>query len=130
LDTLRHIADEPALIVELPEGSALERQLRDDPPASVASGDVVIAGLAADPDGRLPEPDPTEIVLSVPSPEAFAREPEEVRSAITAAAGRVEPLVVAVEEAEFLREEELAPVLAAARHARGGVIMRVIDASG
>ena len=86
--------------------------------------------MAADPEGRLPEPDPTEVVLAVPSPEAFAREPEEVRSAIIAAAGRTEPLVIAVEEAEFLREEELAPVLAAARHSPGGVILRVIDASG
>jgi hypothetical protein len=129
LGRLDGIAPDVAVIVELPQGSALEQQLRADSPPSVADGEVVIAGIAADSEGRLPQPDPSELVLAVPSPESLAREPDEVLSAVRSAAGRTEPLVIAVEQAEFLREEELAPVLEAARRARTSVIVRVIDAS-
>jgi hypothetical protein len=44
---------------------------------------------------------------------------------IAGAGTGVEPLVVVVEAAEELREDELAPVLEAARHTDRGVILRV-----
>ena len=36
------MADEPALIIQVPRDSAIERQLRDGPPASVRADDVVV----------------------------------------------------------------------------------------
>jgi hypothetical protein len=65
-------------------------------------------------------------VLSVPSPEALAREADEVRRVIAEAGTGVEPLVVVIEAAEELRDEELAPALAASAHASRPVILRVI----
>jgi hypothetical protein len=65
-------------------------------------------------------------VLSVPSPEALAREPDEVRQVLGRAGTGVEPLVVVVEAAEELREDELAAVVDAAQHAPRAVILRVL----
>jgi hypothetical protein len=67
-----------------------------------------------------------EVVLSVPSPEALAREAGEVRRVISQAGTGDEPLVLVVEAAEELREEELAPVLEAAGHTSRAVILRII----
>jgi hypothetical protein len=89
----------------------------------------VIVGLAPDPDGRLAAPDPGHVIVSVPSPEALAEEPEAVRRAIEGAGGGVEPLLVVVEEAEALLEEHLAPVIEGSLHAPRGVIPRVIHAA-
>jgi hypothetical protein len=63
--------------------------------------------------------------LSVLSPGALAREPEKVRRVIDRAGPGNEPLIVVVEAAEELREEELGPVLAAARRSRRPVILRI-----
>ena len=65
-------------------------------------------------------------VLSVPSPETLAREAAEVRRAIAQAGTGVEPLVVVVEAADELRDDELAAVLEAAGHTSRRVIMRVM----
>jgi hypothetical protein len=65
-------------------------------------------------------------VLSVPSPESLAREADEVRRVIGLAGTGVEPLVLVVEAAEELREEELASVVEATSHAERPVIMRII----
>jgi hypothetical protein len=67
-----------------------------------------------------------EIVLSVPSPEALAREADEVRRVIAHAGTGDEPVVLVVEAAEELRDEELAPVLEAARRTSRAVILRII----
>ena len=66
------------------------------------------------------------MVLSVPSPEALGREAGEVRRVIAGAQKGVEPLVVVVEAAEELRDDELAAVLEAAGHASRPVILRVL----
>jgi hypothetical protein len=55
----------------------------------------------------------------VPSPEALSEELEQVRLVIDRAGSGIEPLVILVEEAESLREEELRPVVAAALRAPG-----------
>jgi hypothetical protein len=67
-----------------------------------------------------------EVVLSVPSPEALTREASEVRRVIAHAGTGDEPLVIVVEAAEELRDEELAPVLEAAGHTSRAVILRIV----
>jgi hypothetical protein len=92
----------------------------------VASGDVVVQLGVADAHGNLEPPDAGEVVLAVPSPEALAREADEVRSVIEGAGTGTEPLVLVVEAAEELRDEELRAVLEATSHSRRPVIMRII----
>jgi hypothetical protein len=67
-----------------------------------------------------------EVVLSVPSPETLPREPDELRRVIDGASPGDQPLIVLVEEAESLRDEELSPIVEAAKRARRSVIMRVV----
>jgi hypothetical protein len=86
---------------------------------------VIEHGLT-DAEGNLEPPDAGEVVMSVPSPEALAREPDEVRRVIARAGHSVEPLVVVVEAAEELREEEVAAVIAATEHSSRPLILRVI----
>ena len=66
------------------------------------------------------------MVRSVASPETLAREADELQRAIRGAGTGDEPLVVVVEAAEELREDELAPVLEAAGHTPRAVILRVM----
>ncbi len=118
------------LIIEVPAGSALEQSLRRDPPVGSAHGEVVVVGLEADEHGRLAEPTAGQVVLAVPSPETLPRESEEVRRVIDGVQSGIEPLIILVEEAESLREEELSPILDASKHARRSVILRVMDTLG
>jgi hypothetical protein len=120
------MTNEPGLIVQLPRDGEVDRQFRADPPPSVASGQVVLDHVAREAGGRLPPPEAGEIVMSVPSPEALAREPDEVRDVIRNAPEEHEPLVIIVEAAEELREEELAVVLDAAAGTNRPVIVRVM----
>ncbi|HWX97984.1 MAG TPA: hypothetical protein VNZ01_14170 [Solirubrobacteraceae bacterium] len=119
------MAYQPRLIVQPPLGGAVYRQLREQAPPSVASGDVVVDAGPTDAEGRL-EALPGQVVLSLPSPEALKREAEEVRHVIGQAGIGVEPLVVVVEAAEELREEELAVLLDAASHTERAVILRIM----
>jgi hypothetical protein len=118
---------DPALILELPAGSALEQSLRRDSPDWLA--DVVIAGIQADQEGRIPAPLAGQVVLTVLSPETLPREAEEIRRVIDSEPDESEPAIVIVEEAEFLRADEMAPLLEASRRSPRSVILRVIDAS-
>lgn len=120
------MAREPKLIIQVPRGGAVDRQLDADPPQSVSEGEVVVAAAATDAQGHLDPPAAGEVVLSVPSPEALAREADEVRRVLARAGTGVEPLVVVVEAAEELREDELATVVEAAQHASRAVILRVV----
>ena len=61
------------LVIQVPRGSPVERQLGMDPPARLADGQVVVEAVAPDDDGNLDPPVDGEVVLSVPSPEALAR---------------------------------------------------------
>jgi|SRR5271166_3404209 len=116
----------PGLILELPSGGRVDRQLSEQPLRSVASGEVVIDVVPADAQGSLEAPAAGQVVLSVPSPEALRREADEVRRVIGRAGTGVEPLVVVVEAAEELRDEELDALLAAAKHTARAVILRVV----
>jgi hypothetical protein len=111
------------LIVQLPRNSAVERRLRDAP--GVAAGEVVLDSRDAGTDGRIAAPDVGRVVLSVPSPEALTRDQDEVRRVIDGAGPGDEPLVVVVEAAEELRDDELAVVLDAADRAARPVVLHV-----
>ena len=119
------IPDEPSVIVQLPRDSAIDHELRAYPLPSVASGRVVLDHVLPGTDGRLEPPEASEIVMSVPSPEAL-RETAEIRDVIRQAPARHEPLVIIVEAAEELREEELAVVVDAAERAHRQVIIWVM----
>jgi hypothetical protein len=120
------MTSDAVVIVQLPRGSSVDRYLRAYPPLGVASGRVAVEHLAAEADGRLGPPEAGEVVMSVLSPEALTRDQQGVRDVIRRAPDDAEPLVIIVEAAEELREDELAVVLDAA--ARGGrsVILRVM----
>jgi hypothetical protein len=121
------VTNEAELIIQLPRGSSIDRHLREEPLASIADGLVVLEHLPPGEDGKLLPPRAGEIVLTVPSPEALRREPEEVRRLIMAAAGGGGPLVVLVEGAEYLRDDELAAVLSAAELTERVVILRIME---
>jgi hypothetical protein len=123
---LSRIVQEPLLIVQVPRGSAVARQLKTEPPPSLDRDEVVVETMATDADGNLEAVPAGEVVLSVPSPEALAREPEEVRRVITRAGTGVEPLVLLVAAAEELREEEVSVVLEAAGRSSRPVILRIV----
>jgi hypothetical protein len=118
--------ESPGLIVQIPRGGALDRQLRDDPPGAVASGAVVIEHGPTDEHGALEAAGAGEPVLSFASPEALRREPEAAHEAIAQAGTGTEPLVVVIGEAESLTDAELSPLLAAAAHTSRPVIVRII----
>ncbi len=120
------VANQPRLIIQLPRGGAVDRQLSAQAPRSIASGEVVVEVGPTDAEGNLEPAAAGQVVLSVPSPEALARQAGEVRRVIARAGKGVEPLVVLVEAAEELREDELAPMLEAAGHTSRAVILRII----
>ena len=92
----------------------------------MASGEVVVEAAVADAEGHVGPPDAGEVVMTVPSPETLAREGNDVRCVITLAGTGVAPLVIVVEAAEELRDDELAAVLDAARDTSRPVILRII----
>jgi hypothetical protein len=110
----------------VPLGGTLDQRLTAEPPTSVSNGAAVVAREQPDDQGNLEPPPAGEIVLSVPSPEALSRDPDEVRRVIDRAGTGTEPLVIVVEDAEELRDEELAPVVQAAARSPRPVILRVI----
>jgi hypothetical protein len=120
------MANQPRLIIQLPDGGAVDRQLSAQAPPSVTSGEVVVEVGPTDDQGDLEAAGAGQVVLSVPSPEALARQADEVREVIALAGTGVEPLVVVVEAAEELREDELAAMLEAAGHTSRAVILRII----
>ena len=119
------MTSDAVVIVQLPRGGAVDRYLRTYPPPGVASGQVVVEPLAAEPDGRLGPLEAGEVVMSVLSPEALTRDQQQVRDVIRMAAG-AGPLVIIVQAAEELREDELAVVLDAAARSRRDVVLRVM----
>jgi hypothetical protein len=104
--------------------------LRERPPRGVDDDEVILVGLQADEEGRLNAPSAGQVVLAVPSPEVLAQDAEEVQRVIRGTGPGTEPLVIVIEDADELRAEELAPVLAGARHARRSVILRITVAGG
>ena len=120
------MAHQPKLVIQVARGSAVERQLATSPPQGLAGGEIVVETGYTTADGHLGASDAGDVVLSVASPEALAREAGEVRRVIAHAGTGVEPLVLVVEAAEELRDDELAAVVEAAGHAPRPVILRVM----
>jgi hypothetical protein len=120
------MVDQPGLIIQVPQGSAVARALSAQPPDGVATGEVVVVLGTTDAQGNLESIAAGQVVLSLPSPEALERESVEVRRVIGQAGTGVEPLVIVVEAAEELRTVELETVLDAAQHTTRAVILRII----
>jgi hypothetical protein len=120
------VAQQPKLIIQVPQASRVELQLAADPPPSVASGDAFVEVAPADEEGKLEPPAVGQVVLTMPSPEGLAREADTVRRVVGGAGTGTEPLVVVLDVAEELRDEELAALLEAAGHAPRPVILRII----
>jgi hypothetical protein len=120
------MAHPASLIIQVPRGSALQRQLRGRAPSGGDGGEIVVETAATDAEGNLEAALGGEVVLSVASPEALARDAGEVRRIIANAGTGTAPLVVVIEAAEELRDDELAPVLEASTHTPRPVILRVI----
>lgn len=114
------------MIVQVPTGGAISRQLASEPPASVASGDAVVVEGLTDARGILEPPASGELVLSVPSADALPRVADEVRRVIAHAGTATQPLVVVVEAASELRDEHLTAIVEAAARTSRPVILRVI----
>ena len=120
------MTSDAVVIVQVPRGGAVDRYLRTYPPPSVASGRAVVDRVAAEPDGRLGPPEAGEVVMSVLSPEALRSDQREVRDVVLQATPGSGPLVIVIEAAEELREDELAAVLDAAARAGRAVVLRVL----
>ena len=88
---LTHVREVDA-IIQVARDSAVERQLSASPPQGVGDGEVIVDVGYTTPDGHLDAPPAGAVVLSVPSPEALAREADEVRRVIAHAGPGVEPL--------------------------------------
>ncbi len=121
------MADDVELIVQLPRDSPVDRHLSENLPPSIASGRVILDHLPADSRGRIIAPPAGEVVVSVLSPEALSREAEQVSRQLRQAPAGGEPLVVVVQAAEELREEELTAVLDAAAHTGRVVLLRILS---
>jgi len=122
------MAENVSLIIQLPAGSAVDRQLELDPPPSVASGRAVIERLSADIDGKIQLPEAGRVILSFLSPEDLRREADQVRREISPDDGS-EPPVVVIEVAEELREDELTALLQAADEASRTVILCILGST-
>jgi hypothetical protein len=120
------MAYEPKLIIQIPSGGAIERQLVEQPPAPVGTGLVVVDVGATDAAGNLEASVGGEVVLSVPAPAALMRDPDEIRRVLGRSGAGSEPLVVEVTAAEELAEAGLKLILDAAAGAQRPVILRVI----
>ncbi|HEY2769392.1 MAG TPA: hypothetical protein VGI87_02445 [Solirubrobacteraceae bacterium] len=120
------MARQPKLIIQVPRESRVELQLAADPPPSVANGDAFVEVGPADAEGKLEPPAAGQVVLALPSAEGLEREADTVHRVIGGAGAGTEPLVVVVDVAEELREEELAPLVEAAGRTARAVILRVI----
>jgi hypothetical protein len=117
---------QPSLIVQVARGGAVNRQLEADALPSMDSGKVVVEAGPTDAEGNLEASAAGQVVLSLPSPEALEREAGQVRRVIAHAGTGIEPLIVEIEAAEELRENELDALLDATRHASRTVILRIV----
>ena len=122
------VAEQPTLIVQVPGGSAIERQLRDRPPASLIGDDVLVQTGPTDERGVLEEM-AGDVVLALPAPQELGRQTAELGRVLDQAGPGTAPLVVVIQAGEELLEEEAAPLVDAARTARRPVILRVIRPS-
>jgi hypothetical protein len=122
------MAEQPTLIIQVPRGSAIERQLRVDPPAAIRGHDVLVQTAPTDDEGNV-EALAGEVVLSVPAPEELVRHADEVKRVLRQPGTGTAPLVIVVEAAEELQDDQAAPVVQAALVAPRPVILRIMRPS-
>lgn len=122
------MAVQPMLIIQVPRDSAIERQLRSDPPPAIRGDDVLVQTAPTDEEGNL-EALAGEVVLSVPAPEELTRQADEVKRVLRGPRTGTAPLVISVEAAEELQDSQAALVLEAARLAPRVVILRIVRPS-
>jgi hypothetical protein len=120
------VAEDVSVIIQVPAGSLVDRQLREDPPPSVISGRAVSEQVPVDAAGRIVPPEGGNVVLTFLSPESLRREAEQVRREVLEAASDAPPVVV-LQVAEELREDELAVVLQAADLAKRTILLCVLQ---
>jgi hypothetical protein len=114
------------LIIQVPRGSAVQRQLSEQPPDLLVGDDVLVEVGEVDDEGNLEASAADEVVMSVPAPESLSREADEVHRVIAEAGTGTAPLIVVVEAAEELTDEEVSTVLKAAGHTSRPVILRIV----
>jgi hypothetical protein len=119
------MAEQPTLIIQVPRGSAIERQLRTGPPPAISGDDVLVQTAPTDSHGNL-EQLAGEVVLSVPGPAELGRQAGEVRRVLKEPGTGTAPLVIVVEAAEALQDDQAAVVVEAARRAPRPVILRIV----
>lgn len=90
--------------------------------------DVLVQTGPTDDDGNL-EQLPGEVVLSVPAPAELLRQAAELRRVLRMPGTGTAPLVIVVEAAEELQEDQAALVVETARRAPRPVILRVVRPS-
>ena len=119
---------EANVIFQVPRGSAIERQLRDDPP-QVFRGDAVLVETGpTDEQGNL-EALAGQTVLAVPSFGELERQVDGLRHLLHQAGTGTQPLVILVGAAELIAEQLATAVVEAARDAPRPVFVRVIRPS-
>jgi hypothetical protein len=120
------MAENVDLIIQLPAGSAIDRNLEADPPSSVISGRAIVERIQPGPEeGTIQPPVAGQVLLSFLSPEDLRRETDQIKQEIGSAEGS-EPPVVVLEVAEYLREDELTFLLRAAAEAKRVVILCIL----
>jgi hypothetical protein len=122
------IVEQPTLIIQVPRGSAIESQLRNEPPQGFTGDHVLVQVGPTDEQGNL-EAMAGEVVLSVPAPEGLERQSESLQRVLRQAGTGTAPLVVVVEAGERIEDQQAASLAAAALHAPRTVILRVIRPS-
>lgn len=119
------MAENVDLIIQLPAGSAIDRNLQTDPPASVISGRAVVERIEPGPAGTIEPPVAGQVLLSFLSPEDLRRETDQIKQEIGPDVASKPPVVV-VEVAEYLREDELSTLLQAAAEAKRVAILCIL----
>src|SRR6476659_2235332 len=99
------MAEQPNLIVQVPRGSAVERQLHAGRPPVLTADDVLVQTGPTDAEGVLEEM-AGDIVLSLPSPEELERHADDLARVLDEAGTGTAPLVVLIQAAEELTDGE------------------------
>jgi len=114
--------DRSPLVVRVEASSAVARQLQDEPPAAVDSGDLVVEFFE-----RPTPPKPMPVVMQVPSPEDLASRQDQLIAAVLAAGEGDEPLVINVDSADRLGDDAIEAALAINDSTMRSVILTVLD---
>lgn len=122
------LISQPNIIVQVPRGSAIERQLHEEPPAAFRGDDVLIETGPTDKQGNL-EALAGEVVLSVPSFEVLERQADGLGHLLRQAGTGAQPLVIVIGAAEEIEDQLATAVVDAARNAPRPVFVRVIRPS-